>query len=32
MMMYNGKVKISREIKKQNGRGKVGRSVTIAVD
>ena len=24
MMRYNGKVKSSREIKKQNGRGKVG--------
>ena len=32
MMRYNGKVKSSREIKKQNGRGKVGRSVTIVVD
>ena len=32
MMRYNGKVKSIREIKKQNGRGKVGRSITIVVD
>ena len=31
-MKCSGKVKSSREIKKQNGRGKVGRSVTIVVD
>ena len=32
MMRYNGKVKRSKEIQKQNGIGKIGRSVTIVVD